>query len=855
MKYFLPLKYLYFLVLIFLILNTNSYAQCSAGYSRDTLNWNYRDFLPNTGSSYTSFINLAKSQIQYFTFGAQRVKVTHNYSGTNDPGDDGTHTGSTGSYGNGDDVHFVGDGVVTFTFDNPVIAAKFSIYDIDRYQQVTVTATNGAVPVIVNMAKVSGSILTITGNGTFSAAATANSSRATNSSSDGTANVDIALPVTSITLSITNTGTSSGEDGSFWISDLIACSAGTLPNNYYAVSQPFTNQPGYILVSLNNSVYYVDIATGNAKFLFTDSGTTNINSLAYDPYRHMVYYTYSLTGSPTNDKTVRRYDYERDTLGVLTTNVNNLGIPTYDAGVESGAAAFYNGSLYLGIEGYASSGANSNRESAIWKMDFDTSYAPTGNYAQVYAVPGDNGSGTLLHDWSDFGINDGILYDFDGAASNRDFYHMNLQSGGTVNFSPTPSTLVPRQVSVDWTGQVYNVGSPSASASGTIVPYNYNGTVNSALERDITYNGAAISGSWGDAAEAFKPKTDFGDAPDSYDPGGTDPATHEVTNTLRIGNNVDIEFAKKTSASASGDNYDDGIPTIQVMPPGISSYACSVVVFNNTGANATLIGWIDMNGDGVFQASEGRTATVTSSNSQQSVTIYWSFMNITLPVGATTFMRLRITSASHGMTSSTPNGFYENGEVEDYLVNIENVLPAEEISILAKKINKNTAAISWNVLDETNFAGYELQRSADGTVWQTIYATNVNPANNFSYKQLDNTPVIPNSYYRIKVLKNSGNILYTEIKRVDFGGDMSMQISPNPATKTATLSIQSSLAGNAFITLIDYWGRVVHQQNAALIKGENEIYLPIIEKLGSGLYRVRLILNNQVLSKSLVVMQ
>ena len=219
MKYFLPVKYLCLLSMILLLHKINAYGQCSPGYTRDTLNWDYLDFLPNTGSNYTSYISLAQSQTQYFTFGAQRVRVTHNFSGSNDPGDDGTHTGSTGSYGNGYDVHFIGNGAVTFTFDSPVMASKFSIYDIDRYQTVTVTAANGAVPVAVNMAKVSGSILTILNLG-LSSIATASSSRANNSSTDGTANVNIASPATSITITITNTGTRSDEDGSFWISDI-----------------------------------------------------------------------------------------------------------------------------------------------------------------------------------------------------------------------------------------------------------------------------------------------------------------------------------------------------------------------------------------------------------------------------------------------------------------------------------------------------------------------------------------------------------------------------------------------------------------------------------------------------------
>ena len=857
MKTYLHVKKICFFVFILVSLSSVVSSQCLPGYFRDTLKWDYLDFLPNTGTyvSPTAYINLAKSQTQYFGFGTQRVRVTHNYSGANDPGDDGTHTGSAGSYGTGFDVHFLGNGTITYTFDNPVLAAKFSVYDIDRNQRLTVTAFNGAVPVIVNMVRVSGTVLTIAGNGTLSASATASSTTVANTSSDGTANVDILGPVTRITITITLTGTNGSEDGSFWLSDLIACSAGTLPNNYYAASQPFTNQPAYVLVSLNSSVYYVDVATGNAKFLFTDPGTTNINSLAYDPNRHMVYYTYSLTGSPSTDKTVRRYDYERDTLGILTTNVNNLGIPTYDAGVESGAAAFYNGSLYLGIEGYASSGANSNRESAIWKIDFNASYATNGIYAQVYGIPGDDGAGTLLHDWSDFGISNGVLYDFDGASSDRDFYHKNLLTGGTVNYTPSPGTLVPRQTGVDWTGQVYNIGSPSAIAPGTIVPYNLNGTVNTALEDTIRLNGVAMTGSWGDAAEAFKPKTDFGDAPASYDPVGIDPATHETTTTLYLGNAVDIEFVKKTSAAADGDNFDDGMTSLLVIPRGIVNYLRPVQVYNNTGANATVVGWIDANGDGLFQASEGRSVIVPSSASPQTANLFWAFINVTPPIGTTIFMRIRVTSTAYGMSTSAPNGFYENGEVEDYAIIVSSVLPGEDVLIQAKKDNNQKATLSWQPVSEITFTGYELQQSADGITWQTIYTTNVNPLNNLNYTYTDIGPSAPYSYYRVKILKASGDFLYTDIKRLDFTGKVSISVNPNPAKSRAVLSMQSELAGKASIDIVDYSGRIVHRQNASVIKGENKIPLSVVQRLSSGLYKVRVLINGEVLSTTLIVMQ
>jgi len=857
MKYFIHFRCIVLFAFIILFQSNRTVAQCGAGFTLDTLKWDYLDFLPNSGTyvTPTAYINLAKSQTQYFTFGTQRVRVNHNYSGANVPGDNTTHTGSTGSFGTGADIQFIGNGSTTFTFDSAVNNVRFSVYDIDRNQRVTVTALNGLVPVNIVMARVTAAILTITGSGTPIALASASSSTAANTSSDGTANITIAGTVTSITVTITNTGTNGSEDGSFWISDLSACSPGTFPLNYYAVSRPFTNQPAYVLVSRDNQVYYVNVANGEAKFLFTDPGTTNINSMGYDPYRHLVYYTYSLTGSPATDRILRRYDYEQDTIGIVSGNVNNLGIPTYDAGVESGAAAFYNGSLYLGIEGYATSGFNSNRETAVWKMDFNASYAPTGSYAQVFAVPGDNGSGSILHDWSDFGISDGILYDFNGAASNRSFYHKNMLTGGAVNITPSPATLVPRQTAVDWTGRVYNVGSPSAIAPGTIAPYNYNGTVNTAQEYNITFNGVAITGSWGDAAEAFKPKTDFGDAPASYDPVSGDPATHEVTTNLRMGNAIDIEFTKKVSANATGDSFDDGMTGLLIIPFGTISYLRPVTVFNNTGTNATLIGWLDYNGDGIFQASEGRSVTVPSNASPQTANVFWSFINVTVPVGSTTFMRFRLTSSANGMTTSNPTGFYINGEVEDYAIIVANVLPDEAVDIKATKINTTAAMVKWSPVSESEFKGYELQKSVDGFDWQTIYITNVNVLNNLNYSFTDMNPSVPYSYYRIKILKSSGAYLYTDIRRLDFNGKASISINPNPARSTTGLTVQSESAGNATIRLIDYSGRTVHKENVAVMKGENVIGLPVVQKLSAGLYRVNVFLNGELLTTTLVVIQ
>ncbi len=411
-------------------------AQCSAGYTQASLNWDNLDFLKQD----PTYISASQAQTQYFAFGTNRVTITHNYNTSNEFGETSAHTGEAGSNGVGEDVHFTGNGTITFTFQTAVENLKFSLYDVDVSQTITVASTQN-----ITLSTVSGTALTINSNNLTSVYATA-SSAAFDNSSNGTLNVSITGLVSSVTITISTTGTKSGnpkENGEFFLSDISACTnTVAFPTNYYAISQPYTNQPGYVLSALNNSVYIINPANGAARILFTDPSGNNINSMGYDPYNKFLYYSYSLTGggSPAvvnpNNKSIQKYDVNTGAISTIISNVNTLGIPTYTSGVESGGAAFYNGAFYIGIEGITGD------ESKIWRIDFDGSGNAIVPARQVFAIPTDG------HDWSDFAISNGVLYDFDGKAggSLENVYHINLQTGAT-NASYNSATLgfVPRQ--------------------------------------------------------------------------------------------------------------------------------------------------------------------------------------------------------------------------------------------------------------------------------------------------------------------------------------------------------------------------------------------------------------------------
>ena len=58
-------------------------------------------------------------------------------------------------------------------------------------------------------------------------------------------------------------------------------------------------------------------------------------------------------------------------------------------------------------------------------------------------------------------------------------------------------------------------------------------------------------------------------------------------------------------------------------PSSNSSYLTYANVYNNTGADATVVAWLDYDGNGVYDASDGISITIPSSPTIQSVPLYW----------------------------------------------------------------------------------------------------------------------------------------------------------------------------------------------------------------------------------------
>lgn len=187
--------------------------------------------------------------------------------------------------------------------------------------------------------------------------------------------------------------------------------------------------------------------------------------------------------------------------------------------------------------------------------------------------------------------------------------------------------------------------------------------------------GPALGGEVEDYPVVLTTGLDFGDAPDTY---GTlltsNGARHEVlsynsiahTSTLSLGLLVDTESDGFPGVAATGDdlnNIDDeaGVTAPIVVVNG-SSTNVGVIVTNTTASVATLVGWIDTDLNGTFDADEFVSAPVPANSGSD---VYQLIFPATT-LQDDTYARFRLFPGT--VVAPVATGVASGGEVEDYTV-------------------------------------------------------------------------------------------------------------------------------------------------------------------------------------------
>ena len=841
--------------------NADVASQCGGGYTQAQLNWDNMDYYFNA-NPYGTYISNAREMSQNFGIGTTWLTIATSNIAVVNPGSGGTvtaentsHTGDIAGY-DGADVQYnpsAGGQTITITFNDEVANAQFTLYDVDRSQRIDFTAVNAASAAqTINVVTYASSILTITNNNAVNAYITASSSTLGNTSNQGSATITVAGPVKTITITVTTVG----SDAVFWLSDISACVTGSFPTNWHQGfnNQPWQgnveNQPDYFLITPdNNSGYMMDPATGSCWWQFTDASKTYMNSFAYDPDNRILYYISENPSLNASNKELKKYDFNTESSSTVIADIGTtLGIPTFNSGVESGAAAFYNGKLYLGIEGGQNTGTQ--RESMVWCVDLSNNTA-----YQVYATPSYDGGG-IVHDYADLLVKDGELINYNSARrssnySYSSYTHFNFMTGAATRYdNPSSTNKYSGQAGMSWNGTMYMI-------YDSVWVYSA-GTISSNQEIDvISVPGDPAPPAWagnaGDGSDPFRPKCDFGDAPATYDPNPVKPAVHERSEAIRLGPTWDREWLKRGTAGT--DDVDDGTTYLNFLPPGSGNYLAFTYATNNSGSPATLIAWLDYNANGVFDASEAITAqTVPNGTNNQLYWLYWPSLTTPLLNGQTTYMRVRITSGA--MTSSDATGYFTNGEVEDYMIQVDDFpLSVNNLSFNAVIISNSYTKLAWSCNEQAGFAGYEIQKSSDAVNWQFVAVVPASgQGGEQQYEYIDINPAYGKTWYRLKLIGVNNSYKYSETRYVRrLKPEETVKLKPNPVKTTAILSIESNERTTAVISLFTENGKQIYSRKTELKAGTNDTSLPVQAEWPAGMYILRVNIHNETISKKMII--
>ncbi len=161
-------------------------------------------------------------------------------------------------------------------------------------------------------------------------------------------------------------------------------------------------------------------------------------------------------------------------------------------------------------------------------------------------------------------------------------------------------------------------------------------------------------------------------------------------------------------------------------------------------------------------------------------------------------------------------------------------------------LNNGTVNLKWVTASEKNNDHFEVQRSADGEVFEDLARIPTKSAGysdfDLSYEFSDEDPLTNHNYYRIKQVDLDNSATFSKVIRVDNDAQsirLGISVFPNPVeNNTIFVKVKTTIPNeDMYITLYDMTGRLVFQNNFRDSNGKTIELKP--EKLTKGIYLIK----------------
>jgi hypothetical protein len=286
----------------------------------------------------------------------------------------------------------------------------------------------------------------------------------------------------------------------------------------------------------------------------------------------------------------------------------------------------------------------------------------------------------------------------------------------------------------------------------------------------------------------------------------------------------------------------------------------------NFGGNGALSVGGTFEADGTLTAGAG---TVIYNGSSAQVVAPYIYNNLTIDNASgasltdTTIVNGILTLDSGVLDNAIfPVVLGPSGSVDYAGGSLNSPLPVEMTSFSAV-LQGTTALLKWSTATETNNAGFQIERSVEGSgVWAKVaFVNGAGTSSSPKVYSYEDKNLAPGTYiYRIKQVDNDGTTtMYNanDLPKVDAGKSSAFQLCgnyPNPFNPTTTIQFSVPQDGYASLKVYNMLGQEVATLFSGMAKAGH--YIPATfnaSRFASGIYFARLQYNNQSLVQRMLM--
>ena len=146
--------------------------------------------------------------------------------------------------------------------------------------------------------------------------------------------------------------------------------------------------------------------------------------------------------------------------------------------------------------------------------------------------------------------------------------------------------------------------------------------------------------------------------------------------------------------------------------------------------------------------------------------------------------------------------------------------------------------LQWELSMDHKLNTIEIESGTNGSQFRKIGSVNVYDITQKNFTYIDNNPNEGNAFYRLRMIGVNGTVTYSNILsfRSNREDNASFKIYPSAVESSATLNVKAGKTGTSSFRLVDYAGRIVHQEILNVQEGTNTLLLSRVGQVKPGNY-------------------